>query len=474
MRCCALLTCLACPIFGSFAANGQVPVGRPSPAPNAPLSSLPMSIPVAYQSPSLGPTIFAESSASAAPNAPNTIPPAAGVETTATSEELGKKVDALSKSVEELSKNLTVVTGDGNFKLVLGWAIVADFLYNTTRPVASGTPFFLPPESPTGFDTRTFDAHARQSSLFAMFTGPDVFDFKTGGFVLANFYDNTIVADRYGLLPINAFGELKNDDWRVAAGYQMDIFNPLNPTVLPFSYLAASGNTGLFRGQFRVERFLHFDDNVHVTLTGGLSEPIPTAVNDQLRISEDNGIPNFEARAAIGFGEKEGSGLDAHRPVELGVSGVYGQIRTTLAADRVVATVWGAGLDARCELDHRYGVQGEAYVGQGLGTYGASNLQNVNPATFKPIRSAGFWIEGYYYWCPETVHSHFGYGVDDPADSDAGATIPVRNETYYANIMWDVTKAFRVAFQVSYLKTAYSVLKDNDGLIFHTQFQWKF
>jgi hypothetical protein len=37
-----------------------------------------------------------------------------------------------------------------------------------------------------------------------------------------------------------------------------------------------------------------------------------------------------------------------------------------------------------------------------------------------------------------------------------------------------VTKAFRVAFQVSYLKTNYAVLKDNQGVIFHTQFQWKF
>src|SRR5262249_35578762 len=157
-----------------------------------------------------------------------------------------------------------------------------------------------------------------------------------------------------GLLPINAFGELKTDEWRIAAGYQMDIFNPLNPNVLAFSFLGTSGNTGLFRGQFRVEHFIHLDDETHVTLTGGLSEPIPTTVNDKLRIIEDNGIPNVEARAAIGFGPKEGAGLDAHRPIEFGASGVYGQIRTTEGFKRVVDTVWGAGVDARCDFDREF------------------------------------------------------------------------------------------------------------------------
>lgn len=182
----------------------------------------------------------------------------------------------------------------------------------------------------------------------------------------------------------------------------------------------------------------------------------------------------MEARAAIGFGPLEGAGLEAKRPIELGVSGVGGQIRTEQPPRRVVSNVWGVGVDARVSFDRRMGVQGEAYVGQALGTYGASALQNVNPTTFAAVRTAGFWVEGYYYWCPETVHTHVGYGIDDPANSDIGALNPIRNETYYVNTMWDITKAFRVAFQVSYLKTAYSVLKDSDGLIFHTQFQWKF
>ncbi|HJZ93667.1 MAG TPA: hypothetical protein VKE40_22520, partial [Gemmataceae bacterium] len=67
-----------------------------------------------------------------------------------------------------------------------------------------------------------------------------------------------------------------------------------------------------------------------------------------------------------------------------------------------------------------------------------------------------------------------GYGIDDPVDGDMGPLSPIRNETYYVTTIWDVTKGFRVGFQVSYLKTAYAVLKDADGFIFQTQFMWKF
>jgi hypothetical protein len=413
--------------------------------------------------------------------APSALPatlPAPGVESTATgpapAEAKPPTLEELGKKLEALSKNLTVTTGDEQFKLVLGGAVVADFLYSTRTPVAPGTPFFLGPAPPFGPRNPTFDATARQTTLFGLFTGPEVFDFKTGGFILVTLYDNTVIADLYGLLPINAYGELKNDDWRIAAGLQFDVFNPLNPTVLPFSVLGTSGNTGFYRTQLRVERYLHPDDDTQITLTASIGDPVPTTLNDQLRLIEDNGIPNLDVRAAVGLGPVTGVGLDAHRPIELGFSAVCGEIRTILGPTRVVSDVWALGADARWAADPRWGVQGEGYFGQGLGTYGASALNNVNPTTFRAIRTAGMWVEGWYYWCPDAVHTHVGYGIDDPIDGDAGSTLPLRNQTCYATTIWDVTKAFRVGFQISYLKTNYAILKDNEGFIFHTQLQWKF
>ena len=110
---------------------------------------------------------------------------------------------------------------------MVGGSLEFDFLFNSARPAAQGVPFFLAPASPFGFDQNTFNAHARQTSIYAALVGPEVGGFKAGGFILANFFNDAIIVDRYGFLPIQAYGDLKNSDWRFAAGLQVDIFAPI-------------------------------------------------------------------------------------------------------------------------------------------------------------------------------------------------------------------------------------------------------
>src|SRR5207244_12011639 len=141
-------------------------------------------------------------------------------------------------------------------KLTIGRDSTADSRLNSGRHVAPGTPHYRRPRPGSWFKQDTFDATARQTALFALITGPKVGDFETGAQVRVNLYSNPIIADQYGILPLQAFGYLKNGDWRLAAGLQPDIFNPLNPTVLPFTVLIAAGNTGLIRSQARIERFI--------------------------------------------------------------------------------------------------------------------------------------------------------------------------------------------------------------------------
>jgi hypothetical protein len=139
--------------------------------------------------------------------------------------------------------------------LKIGGKISLDALYNSSRPIAPGTPFFLAPQGQ--FDEDTFDIHARETSIYLAADGPQIGCYKAGGLIMFALYNDSITVDRYGFLPYQAFGELKNEDWRFAGGLQMDIFAPVLPTVLPFSFLAASGNAGLYRGQIRAERFYH-------------------------------------------------------------------------------------------------------------------------------------------------------------------------------------------------------------------------
>jgi hypothetical protein len=118
-------------------------------------------------------------------------------------------------------------------------------------------------------------------------------------------------------------------------------------------------------------------------------------------------------------------------------------------------------------------VQGELYTGQGLGTYNAGILQNTNVVTFGAIRTSGGWGEVFYYITP-CLHTHLGYGLDDPIDRDLAMTQVSRNQTFFANIIWNVTRSFRVGFELTHRDTDYLTLLDNDGVGFHTQVQWSF
>lgn len=361
------------------------------------------------------------------------------------------------------------------FNVSIFGALKLDMLYSKRRPFSPGTPFFLLPESMAGFDENTFDMHARQSTLGAAFTGPQFNGLQSGGMVVAMFFNDAVVVDQYGFLPLQAFGELKNEDWRFSAGLQFDVFSPGIPTVLPFSALGASGNTGnSFRGQVRLERFLQTDDDMQWTLQVALSEPIASSINPEFRLSEDNGWPNVEGRIALGLGSVQGVGAAAKRPFEVGLSGVVGEIRTTIPAmTQVVADVWGASTDFRWSVNDMFGFSGELFTGQTLGTYNGGILQNVNPTTFDGIKSSGGWFETYVYWTP-SVHSHIGYGIDDPDNGDIAPGGQLKNETYYANLLWDMNATFRIAYEFTWRKTEYSALRDIEGAGLHTQFQWSF
>lgn len=361
----------------------------------------------------------------------------------------------------------------------------ANMLFNTARPVAPGLPMFLAPG--VAQPENTVDIHARSSSLGALFTGPDVGNFKSGGLMLALFYNDALIVDRYGFLPIQAFGELKNEDWRFAAGLQFNVFNPNLPTMLTFSALIASGDAGNnFPGQFRIERYFHPSDESDWTLQFALSDPIATGVVSQtpissiitgappLRITEDNGWPMLEGRLAYSLGEKKQEGLEAKRELELGISAAGTQFRTAVPFNpNVVANMYALGTDWRWRVTDRFGFLGEAFVGESMGFINGGVLQNTNSADFTGIRTRGAWGEVYYYLTP-CLHTHLGAGIDNPLDEDlAGAQIQ-RNRTAFSNVIWDVTRQFRLGLEVTWRETNYRLLPDNEGYGLQTQAQWAF
>lgn len=360
-------------------------------------------------------------------------------------------------------------------------------VFSTKRPFPSGIPLFLLPDSPFGLDTNSFDLHARQSYLGALFSGPDLGQFQTSGQILAFLQNDNLTQDDYGLLVYYAFGELKNEDWRFAAGLQADVFNPVSPTVVFLTKMYASGNTGSYRGQLRAERSFQEGRNFGLTLQAALSEPLSTLVTSGAgRITEDNGWPNVETRIEFGLGSLcENRGAKS-RPLEIGFSGVVGQFRTTRTIfgdpsglpPRTVIDTWGLGVDCEYRPTTWYGARGEFYYGQALGEYNGGVLQSFNSDTLEEVMSAGGFCEVYFY-LTDKFHVHTGYGIDNPRDSDLAPTQILQNQTYFTNFIWDVSQNVQISFQVDYRKTDYTQFQpnaflDSDAVLFTSRFVWRF
>jgi hypothetical protein len=167
------------------------------------------------------------------------------------------------------------------------------------------------------------------------------------------------------------------------------------------------------------------------------------------------------------------------RPLEVSVSGLAGQLRRTAPPTdpprRVVSDVWGAAVDFRVNLAGRYGFKGEAYTGQALGNYNGAILQSLDDLEGTVPRARGVRSS------TPMLHSHIGYGFDDPVDGDMTA-IPhnlfgrTYNSTLYGNLLWNLDKTFRIAFELTRRKTEYKEPTNlsNEGFGFQTQFAWTF
>jgi hypothetical protein len=374
-----------------------------------------------------------------------------------------------------------------NSRLQLSGNISIVGIAGTDRAFVPWNPLFMLPASPFGLSTNTLEIHGRQSSLQAIFQGPQIGEYQTGALFKVYLLANSLTSDTYGLLPVVAFGEIKNDRWRFSGGLQPDLFAPRDPFVIPNVLLGGSGNPGTFRGQLRAERTFWNDDTSALKLQFALSDPLTTILIDSSRrTTESNGWPNVEARLPWSIGpEVDLAGGRTERVAELAVAGVVGQIRTTrLVFDledledptnvRNVIDVWGLSVDGKWNIGPRWGVAGEFFTGQAIGNYAANIFQSFNPDTFQPVRGSGGWGELFFY-LTDRLHVHSGYGIESPQR----AALPIasgiaRNETWYTNWVWDMNKTVQLSFEVDYRQTDFVSLQSGSGALFISQFLWRF
>ncbi len=405
--------------------------------------------------------------ASAAPSLPAATPPAGGPAAPA------------SAFAYTPGRGFNLQAGDASLSLRAEARLLG---FSSSRYVFNpGQPLVVSPKNPDV----SYDLSAQQSTVSAGFQGPAWGRWTPAAYAMFTLQDN-LLAEGYSFTPVVYYGEISDGRWRIAAGQNFDVFAPRDPDNLTSGKLAAGGNPGSYRPQFRVEHSLGgASQGFGGALQLAVSSPITTALPSNVDLAnlqtqevvEDNGWPNLEARLNLGFGAvAERAGGRRLRPVELGVSGLVGQLRVldnirptdplTLVADRSTLNVWGAAFDGQIALGRRLGLNGELYTGQGLGEYMAGILQSYNRISNQAVPTAGGWGQLYVYPA-DNLRFNVGYGVDHA--QGAGPFSLTLNSAAFANVLWDVNPWLQLGLEGNYRFTTYDRFGDKDAWVVISQ-----
>lgn len=376
-------------------------------------------------------------------------------------EEEQKKADKLKDDMKKL------VWTKGDFKVVPYGTLWANTAWETSRTFPGNFTFYALSSEDNGEDAYYVDA--RSTRLGIDITGPRLWVCgacaDTGGKVEFDFQGQALTENRGTVLLRHAYVEVKDDTYRLLAGQTWDVISPLYPGMLMYSVGWGGGNIGFRRPQFRAERFFAFSDTRLLTLQGSLNQSVFTPTDfpatDGVR-GQPAGWPVVEGRVAMTLGQR-GEGC---QPIVFGVSSHFGEQLYDFSAPEprndVGRKTWSVNADVRIPITPRFGFQGEAFTGENLGPFLGGVIQGINPVTRETIRSTGGWAEVWYYWTC-ALHSHVGYGIDDPRDQDVPANGRTYNDFLFANIVWDLTKQFNIGVEFTSWDTHYRDLSPGES-----------
>ncbi|MCX7426098.1 MAG: hypothetical protein NTW96_10825 [Planctomycetia bacterium] len=346
----------------------------------------------------------------------------------------------------------------GDFTVTPYGFLWGNMVYETERSNDGDTTLYV--YSPETNGDKAFHLSAQATRLGIDVAGPRLRIFNcapSGGKVELDFFGSFITENKGSVLLRHAYWEVKDDDFRLLMGQTWDVISPLYPNTIMYSVYWGAGNIGYRRAQLRGERFLKFSDTSLVTLQSSLNVDVVTdftATDDDIQ-GDHSAWPLIEGRAAWTVGHRGKGDL----PTTVGFSGHIGEqvFDTTIATlpPEFNARTWSCNADLNMPITETFGVHGEFFTGENLGAFLGGILQGVNIATGEPIRATGGWGEVWWDWAPQW-QSNVGYTLDDPLDSDlTAASARIYNQAYYANVIYAVTKQFKLGFEVSQWTTLY-------------------
>lgn len=347
-------------------------------------------------------------------------------------------------------------------------ATYSDSEFNDTQ-----VSFRVLPENGSNDDDDDFSLYGRLTRLGLNFTAPEGFlDASLTGRFEIDFYAFDSSDSRNLIRMRHAYLQLADDDWSFLAGQTSDLISPLYPSVNPDLVNWNVGNLGDRRPQLRGTYAPAFGD-AKLTFAGALA--LQGAIDgknfdapDGVTNGEDSGLPQIQARAAVGvplFGEQH---------TELGVWGARGWEET----DGTDPDEWDMkvfGLDLRVPIvEDRLWVQGEVWQGENVSDVRGGVGQGINTTTLDEIDATGGWIQG--TTAVDGLGDVFaGYTVDSPDREDVPVGTGVtRNSALYAGMTVKRWDPFIMGFEWMGWETEYRGNDDGDANRFRLYFSYKF
>jgi hypothetical protein len=378
----------------------------------------------------------------------------------------------------------------GDYRIVPYGSLWGSAIYATQR-TAPG-PFILYIASATTEGEDDFVIDTRRSRIGVDIFGPKVpmfgcaesaarmeIDFHG---VFGTFEGLRVVGpeNQTGLQLRHAYAEVKNEDFRLLAGQTWDLVSPLNPGMLTYAVGWGAGNIGFRRMQIRYERYLHLADDSVLTLQGAIAQDIAL---DFINVAESANWPVLQGRCGYKTAD-----IGPFQPLTIGVSGHIGeqgfdfpripdpnnsQLTLLPAEDDARIETWSLNVDARWPITSRMGIQGEFFTGRNLSTFLGGVIQGINRETRQPIATTGGWIE-LWYDLTDRLHSHVGYGIDNPRDTDVAVRDRTSNSVLFGNVSFDILPKMTVGLELSYWETKYKGLESGQAMVFEFTGQYAF
>ncbi|MGB0006203.1 MAG: hypothetical protein WBP97_03875 [Candidatus Sulfotelmatobacter sp.] len=329
------------------------------------------------------------------------------VAATATSADLGSRIQKLEESTQLLGSKIdeqyqTKVETAAKYRARLSGIVLMNAFRNVGASDNLDLPDYAQPPAP-GTSQASFGATLRQTEIGLEIFGPALAGAKTSANVQFDFaggFPSTPNGVEFGIVRMQT-ASLRLD-WKntsLIAGQDSLFVSPLSPTSfasLAIPAFAYAGNLWGWTPQIRIEHRFNIADQQTLTLQGGILDNLDWEQpnNTYLRSAtagESSGQPAYALRTSWSrpvFGH----------PLSVGAAGYYG--RQNWSWDRFV-DAWAGMTDWQIPIIRRLTLSGEFYRGRAVGGLGAAIGQTIvyggNPAdpytSIRGLDSAGGWSQ---------------------------------------------------------------------------------